>query len=269
MVPILKFQNSHGSLKHRDDFVSFVSKTLTLYAGPKVEKLFIHFLYDRPHRFRADDWIRFATERNVEELYLDINFGYNLHESIYYNSSLRILNTNGCGFLNQNRYNVSWTSLNVLSIGNIRLYNDIVKNMLSGCPNLEFLRFYCFYCDGYSSDLTGSSSSLKELVIEDFLGSKDTLIEFWGPNIHSFSIIGYTQGTRFKLITYDMPSLVDANLSFYVLPSIISTMLHGYETETSLLKELLAKFHYVQKLTIGPFCLQASLLTLNYFISFY
>ncbi|KAJ4703376.1 F-box family protein [Melia azedarach] len=261
-VPTLDFRRQSHMYAHQ--LVSCVNKTLSNYSTvSEVKKFLLRFKYRNSFSSQVEEWVRFATRRHVEELSLDLhggktpNFGesYCLSQSIYSCSSLRILNTLYCDF-QQPTGRVFWTKLKVLTLYYARLSNEIIVQVLSGSPVLEFLKLqYCdeikrlhivsssnlkklFLCLPFNR-LTVSSSNLKELVIDNVYPGA-SVIEISAPNINSISLLGYNSTTEYKLT--DISSLTEADLSFGVYQTYNRDMLNG----------VLEKLRHVQKLAIGP-----------------
>lgn len=217
------------------DCARFVDTTLKLYCtGPnyEVEKLFISFKYKYSCRSYVDNWICFALQRSVEELFLHFDGGvelsnsneHELAESILFNSSFRILDTINCR-IPKHCGSVSWTSRKVLFIASALLYDDVIEKILLGSPGLESLKLKHFIV---SSKLTVRSSSLTEFVADNVRGDTVTVMDISALNVYSLSLLGFIGEMRFNFID-DVSSLVEINLSFK-----LKIKTDGYEIHSNL-----------------------------------
>lgn len=166
------------------------------------------------------------TKNNVHHLtlaFVDMidREDYVLPEHFYANSSLKILELTNCEVAPVGI--VSWKSLTRLCLRGMRLSDDVMEGILSGCPSLEVLELidYCgFNC------LKVSSPSLRELVLSSFEDpcdeegdpfeedDEEAYLAISAPNLRTLTI-SYCFYT-WNVILEDVRSLVSADLSFYL-----------------------------------------------------
>uniref|UniRef100_A0A5B6YJ97 F-box domain-containing protein n=1 Tax=Davidia involucrata TaxID=16924 RepID=A0A5B6YJ97_DAVIN len=250
-VPNLNFSDPIFERHCIRSFVSFVDRTLTLCRQSKINKFTIHFGYEPRFAYNVNLWIRFATSCDVEEL--DINLFvmrdgirlYTLPKHLFTSSSLTKLGFWFCNVAPAGA--ISWKSLKNLSIWNVKLSEDVIENILSGSPALEFLKL-C-NCWGFNLlDIT--SASVRKFVIKGYYDpmneDDDSVLQISAPYLQSLNVDGGWYLKKFQLM--NMSSLVDVNLSFH---------LEQYEENENILKELLQILCDVNELTIGTWCLQA------------
>ncbi|GKV10147.1 hypothetical protein SLEP1_g21554 [Rubroshorea leprosula] len=233
-------------LDHPDKLFRIIHGTLIFYSSTKIKKFLLHFDY---HRLveeipksnmdsHIDLWVRFATERNAEELCLE--FGsendliviandsengdmakekghdrYTMPQFLYDYSSMTKLSSTGCDYMPKGQ--VSWRHLKVLTTGKAVLTNDNLQRILSGSPMLEGLKL-CDCWDITSVDVS-LSGSLKKLVIDGVCDpsafgwiEEYTMVEISGPNLKSLEILGSWQETKCRLL--NVSSLMDAHVNF-------------------------------------------------------
>uniref|UniRef100_A0A5B7A369 F-box domain-containing protein n=1 Tax=Davidia involucrata TaxID=16924 RepID=A0A5B7A369_DAVIN len=238
-------------------FFAFVDKTLILCSCTKIKKFVVHFDYYGSDA-DVDSWIRFASEKNVEDL--DLNFYgssdvYRLPQHLFSNSSLRKLKLSLCDF--EPSGVISWGSLKSLSLDNVDLSEDVIEKILSGCPLLEDLELSTF--SGFSR-LNVTSPNLRTLKLIghlDFDFDDDAWLEIWAPNLRSLEISGCFY---LKCRLVNVSSLVAANLSFWHSDPVFSTDDDEHEEFGNLLLELLESLRHVKELTIGTWCTQVLLI---------
>ncbi|GFZ03127.1 hypothetical protein Acr_15g0017350 [Actinidia rufa] len=242
-IPSLVFRYVYRDSYHSDDeydesdpmrdFVTFVEKTLTLCNCSKLKKLGVYFEYDSDYVCNVDLWACIAAGKGTEELhlefdseedFLDESDRYELPQLLYSNSSFRELRFSRCHVVPKGV--VAWNSLKKLSIGYVKLSDDVIQKILEGSPVLEILEFYFFY--GIKCLRVGNAN-LKKLVLRDIWEDiwEDTLsdeeqidnsdLEISGPNLQSLEILGHLKSCRVG----DVSSLVDATLNCDLLNLII------------------------------------------------
>ena len=87
-------------------------------------------------------WIKCAMSHNVENLSFQIwnqYYEYKLPDFFYNSSSFKQLNISAHTIVPL-ECNVSWTSLQTLSLSSFRLSDESMAKILSGCPVLEKLK---------------------------------------------------------------------------------------------------------------------------------
>lgn len=277
--PNLHFHNPWRT-SHSSEFVRFVDKTLIQCGGAKVDRFVVDFSYDLRFRTTLNLWIRFAVKNNVHELCLLLFSGllsyrhcycdhFLLPQHLYRNSILTKLSLSVCD-LNPKGC-ISWKSLKSLSMGCMKLSDDVMQKILLGSPVLQSLELYEFY--GIDK-LNITSPTVKNLVVRDYYGKiivieehsdeemdedepndeiRNLVLEIWGPNLHSLELLGSFSQNKCRLLNVE--SLVEANLNF----NLVKIGENYHEAYREMLSELLGKLHHVQTLTMGTWCIQVSL----------
>lgn len=163
------------------NFVAFVDKTLLLSNCSKVDKLEFDFQYKPCLASKVDLWARFAAVKGTEELHLlfhdeniyaDENRRYELPQHLFTNSLFRELNFRNCRV--NPKGNIGWKSLKKLSIGEVRLSNELLEKILLSSPVLEMLELYWY--EGFSR-LHVNNASLKKLILRSYQGPTPTYEE--------------------------------------------------------------------------------------------
>lgn len=181
-------------------------------------------------------------------------FGYGykctLLESLCTCSSLITLDVQNCGF---NNVVISWNSLKSIKLGYLRLTDDDMVKLLSGCPALETMELYSFI--GFHR-LEINSLKLKTLKLKDYVrvGGNGNDLEILAPYIQNLEISGEDLECRFV----DVSSVVNVKLIYSFLcikgiPSIyVKDCCHEYrQVVNTLVQDNLQKLCYATDLTIG------------------
>ncbi|XP_058198255.1 putative F-box protein At1g49610 [Rhododendron vialii] len=238
-----------------NEFVAFVDKTLSSSNG-KLKKLEVEFEYERRLASNVDWWTRFAAIIGVEELRLQLrplgievhdNERYELPQLLYGNSWFKELHFSWCRVIPKG--NVAWYFLKKLSIGDVKLSNDVIERILAGSPVLETLELH--FCEGFSR-LAVTNSCLKKLILRVCLDGNDSELEILAPYLLSLDISGcFWRSCRFMNVS----SLVDAvfNCSFAFLEG---DRANDYERCQNLVGGLLASLLHVKNLTLGTWALE-------------
>lgn len=131
--------------------------------------------------------------KNVENMWLDLGFcsvDYNIPHCFYINSSVKQLSIE----LRCNRmkiFSVSWTSLKKLSLRSVKLSDECIAKILSGCPILESLTLY-FDCLSDELRVLDLSKSLRLRTLEinrEFLAPE--LMKIVAPHINCIRLRNY------------------------------------------------------------------------------
>ncbi|XP_059659678.1 F-box protein At5g03100-like [Cornus florida] len=236
-------------------FISFVDKTLILCTSSTVRKFCLDFGYDRRFVPTVNVWVRFAMQKNVEELELTLynrcpGNRYKLPQYVYTNSALAKLSLSKCKIISYKA--VQWSSLRALTIKCTEVSNYAIGKILSGSPVLEFLELY--RCWLFDDRLNINSASLKKLVIRGyrnpFLEEEKEESVISAPKVLSLEIMGYIMRKKFRL--EKVSSLVEAKLNFEQDYS----RLDDYQANRDMLTGLLTSLQHVKDLTLGSFCIQ-------------
>ncbi|KAL4576855.1 hypothetical protein LXL04_012955 [Taraxacum kok-saghyz] len=197
-------------------------------------------------------WIRYAINRNVEELLLRFlcigrEVEFTIDQLLFISSCFTHLTLDDdCIFLSPTPA-ISWKNLRSLCISSLNIDQDVIENIVSNTPVLETLVLR--YCSGYSR-LDISSESIKNLVFSRYYVPEDILdediIEINAPNILSLTI--QSDMVLWKILLLDVSCLLEANLDHEKL---------GYrdtarkEKEEEMLKGLILNLRHVKELKIG------------------
>ncbi|KAH6756226.1 hypothetical protein C2S53_004325 [Perilla frutescens var. hirtella] len=214
---------------------NFINRALMLWKGTKILKFNVSFCNDFDESLSGDMdlWVRFATERKVEELY--IHFPYDDWEIIerdsppeypslylpprclYSCSSIRKLSLVGCNL--HILGNVHWDQLKSLTIRScfisenlINQVQNVIDQVVSGTPQLEI--FELSVHSEKHGNLSIRSSSLKKLSIKNICvieKDPDIMLMIWAPNLQALIISGPPYS---KCLLMDVPSLTDVTLDF-------------------------------------------------------
>lgn len=159
---------------------------------------------------------------------------------------------------------VKWSNLASLSLKYLKLTDNSMKKILSGCPNLECLKLKDFY--GITR-LEINNVKLREVTVEEYKGTKNApWLEIFAPHIQKLQLLGYCYEIRLR------PRNV-ASLVTVVITGEIRLYVHypdyddededadvdeeqELEEECSYLKELLHGFAHVENLELGTWCIQ-------------
>ncbi|KAK4729501.1 hypothetical protein R3W88_022489 [Solanum pinnatisectum] len=172
------------------------------------------------------------------------NSRYEFPQFAYKNKYLKSLDLRKCD-LNPSG-SINWSSLTSLSIASLNLKDGVLEKVLSGCPNLEDLELKNVL--GISR-LEVSSVKLTYLSIHDCQNENDDIqIEILAPHLKYLELFGYCN--KICLQPRNVASLV-STIIFLEFDEECNL-----EKECSYLKELLLGVGHVEKLELGPWCIQ-------------
>ncbi|KAH7861416.1 hypothetical protein Vadar_025849 [Vaccinium darrowii] len=195
----------------RSKELAFITQSLLLHKGPKVQKLNITFNYST-EALVLDSWIHFALTRNVNQLYLDFSrcnsyrSKYKLHDIVFSCSSLTVLALKSC--IIKLPVKVKLRSLKTLSFEKVKFDGGAISDMLSCCSILEDLSFANCHL-GNNPHLAIRNSGVKTLKIQGSPFSKKSKLEINAPFVVSFQLIGGLFSKHF--VTKRMGSLCRAS----------------------------------------------------------
>ncbi|KAL6990960.1 hypothetical protein U1Q18_009080 [Sarracenia purpurea var. burkii] len=194
------------------------------------------------------------------EYQLDENNRYALPQLLFVNSSLRELHFSFCSVVPTRV--VCWKSLKKLSIGWVKLSDDVIQKILVGSPVLEILELYHFY--GVNRlHITGAS--VKKLILEKGWPKMNySELEISMPNLQSLEILGAFGGLNCRLVDItslgafgglncrlvDVTSLVEVTLDFDL----------DYERHLNILRDLLESLVNVKNIKLGTRAIQVNAL---------
>ncbi|WMV40501.1 hypothetical protein MTR67_033886 [Solanum verrucosum] len=215
----------------------------------KIKKFSVVYDTRDPERFvkDVDLWVYFASKlANVEHFKLRCEDGYVFPQFAYKNTSWRKLDIQLCTNLNP-LANVDWSGVVSLSFRFIDWTDGVMEKVLSGCPNLECLKLYQFlgvHC------LEISNAKLRKLIIDNSeIDECDLSLEILAPYIQNLKFLGPCR----RIYLRNVASLVNVVLDF--------DFCFGKEDplqrkECTCLKELFHNVVHVEKLELGPRCIQ-------------
>ncbi|WMV27129.1 hypothetical protein MTR67_020514 [Solanum verrucosum] len=253
----------------RGNFISFVDYALDNSTCSKIKKFHLDFThlskYESQLEFVDDEllfpisrWLSTAVKKNVENVVL-LSDSYNyesidLPDTIYKCSTLITLDLTCCTF--KEEFSIDWKFLKTLKLNDIKLNDDIIVNILSGCPALEILEFSKFYGLRH---LEINSSNLKRLKFEDYLSyyddSDDPSLDIIAPNIQHLEISEDMYDLKCRLV--NVSSMVSAKLNFRMSCTSIAqgassvTCPDEHQVIRKLIQDYLQKLSNATELTIG------------------
>nr|POE82334.1 f-box/lrr-repeat protein [Quercus suber] len=135
---------------------------------------------------RVDRWIGFVVESNVEELILFFGgsrIRYPLPHSVLVAKSLTVLTLHSCK-LDSLRSDINLPSLKRLSLLSVYADDQIIQNLIFGCPMVEDMGISC--CRGIKClKIFGLAKVMKILVQNNHLDR----LELEAPNLRDLCII--------------------------------------------------------------------------------
>uniref|UniRef100_A0A2P2K592 F-box domain-containing protein n=1 Tax=Rhizophora mucronata TaxID=61149 RepID=A0A2P2K592_RHIMU len=185
-----KYYTMHSKfLKHKTSFLRGIDQFSCLYLGPRIDTFWVCFLLGYESASHIDKWIGFAIQMGAKNIDLDL-FGYK--DSERYNfpchllpqgerSHLKSLCVTSCLLRpspdNANRFN-SLTNLDLSGVNLEKIHLDCI---LSGCLNLERLKFQnCWLPQPFR--IHGSLCHLKTLI-----NTKHLRVHwYWCPFLHLY-----------------------------------------------------------------------------------
>ncbi|XP_048227974.1 F-box/LRR-repeat protein 25 isoform X2 [Ricinus communis] len=194
-------------------FSKFIHNTLVLNSCSKINKFSISprlssDKYMSEYQSQISLCMRFAIKKEAKVLTLDFhpsNQGYRLPQFFYSNDSVTEMTLSSCGFsLNAD---VNWRSLKVLCIQFAYLTNRVIKDILSGSPQLE--SFELHNCQGIGQ-LDIASKCLKRLVLDGIKWAPLDVLEISGPYLEKLEF-SHTWEFRGGILM-NLPSLSCATL---------------------------------------------------------
>ncbi|KAL4563324.1 hypothetical protein LXL04_027365 [Taraxacum kok-saghyz] len=231
-----------------------VDKTLTQCRQLKLEKFEVISTYDSRFESQINNSIRYAVNRNVEQLNLSLyttsELEFPLDQYFYINSCFTHLTLEGC-ILNPTGA-IIWKNLKKLWICSLKVNEDLIENILSGSPLLETLMID--RCYGYRLlDIT--SKSVKNLVFIGYNDPEDKdddladTIFISAPNISSLTICG--QLLLLKIVLLNVSSVVEANLDYKKMGH---WEIDRREEEDEMLKGFILHLSHIKELKFGHYC---------------
>ncbi|KAJ0231552.1 F-box domain-containing protein [Hirschfeldia incana] len=248
-IPYLSFPHINNSS------IESIHETLASYTAPKIMRFHLYVdsqtWEDSERSSHVDRLIKFAIAHNVEKLSLVLNAYYVFPDFFFSNSSLKQLIVDSRNI--SPKCNVSWTSLQTLSLRNSSL-DEYFTKLLSGSPMLESLILQS--CSLPCLDLS-ESPRVRRLDI-GFFSSSPRKCHIVAPHIHYLRLVDFTQ----KCTLVDVSSLTEADIeTIYFLPRFWCTQ-DDPSTDPSkdeyqvMMQTMLEKLQNVENLTVGLSFLQ-------------
>ncbi|KAL3620473.1 hypothetical protein CASFOL_035385 [Castilleja foliolosa] len=239
-LPKLTFSDYIWDVGKTRDFVSWVNRTIMLRSESYLKEFQVDFLYDECYALDVNAWVRFALKNNVKELSLGLHariYFYTPPRVLYSNSSLTYLWLQRCIVAPQLK--IEWSCLTRLAFEDVELHDDVIQEILLGCPVLRRLELR--HCWGFKR-LDVNSESLHGLMVYDSKDkSKIDLLEISAPCIRSLDLSFYPVEKKLQLI--NVQSLVTADIHFTVCDDSLEVV---YTT-----LELLQKLQHAEELILG------------------
>ncbi|PON68683.1 F-box domain containing protein [Trema orientale] len=173
----------------RKAFNKFVDKCL------KQREVGFVFGFAIPYRILTsaalDNWLSFAIRRNVEELDLRAKpkfkkfVDYCLPETVLNARSLTVLKLESLTL--DGSCSVNLPSLISLSLVDVKLHDEVLHNLLLGCPALN--KFLLKKCAGLLNTIISSSTLKFSEIVEDFIHYRAIKVE--GANLQSLIYDGF------------------------------------------------------------------------------
>ncbi|KAG5516776.1 hypothetical protein RHGRI_037502 [Rhododendron griersonianum] len=250
-ISTLAFKTKEIDLNGIHKFVAFVNRVLILCRCSNLKKFVLDFCFFRPEYFPEMDanlWIQFATQHNVEDLYLH-NQGFplvhRLPQILFTNSSLRIFSASNCVIVPGGE--ISWRSLKSLTMDDVVVSDGVIEKILTSCPILEFLKLSMF---SGPSRLSINSASLENVVIQHSM-SDQYVLEISAPKLLMLELMGDFERQKFQFA--NISSLVRVNLKF---SGRVCSDEYDQEKRRTQLIELLERLQHVNQLELWDWCIQ-------------
>ncbi|XP_057772030.1 F-box/FBD/LRR-repeat protein At5g56420-like [Salvia miltiorrhiza] len=262
-VPFLNFSDSPiGYEPDTTSIQDFVNRALILWRGSKILKFMIEFRSHHRHVFDDDlnVWVRWAKERQVEEIHLSI-IGwepYQLPDCLYSCSSLKVLVLS----LGDIRLwppidgNIKWDSLKSLTIDSdyFGLDPKFFNKALRGSPNLKVFNFTLYELYSEVGNVFIQSSSLKKLSIHKTFYQEDKELEIVTPNLETLEISGYPYR---RCVLSASSSLTDVTLRFHGNESLFAESFASWEHDFGeTLSQILPTIQHVERVKLSTPCIQ-------------
>ncbi|KAM5580792.1 F-box/LRR-repeat protein [Rosa sericea] len=188
-------------------FADFVDRALVLRSNSPIRSFRLSFLYYHRYSSHVDSWLRCAVTRfQARELHLDLYVEkkyqnevsldqmYDFPLSLLRNSRVEVLRLTRCDlWLPADMSAMNLFSLRTVFLERIDMTDQMVRDFISGCPNLEDLEFHN---SGGMENLKIRSEKLKRLALGYFYDcdSRNT-VEIDCPNLWflKFDCCSFTQ----------------------------------------------------------------------------
>ncbi|KAL6140075.1 hypothetical protein ACLB2K_058376 [Fragaria x ananassa] len=229
LVPSLNFSyelfplaaDSYPDTTQVQFFADFVNRILILRPDSHIHTFRLSFIFEDGYELHVNSWIRCAVTRlKARQLLIDffINESYHGRHSWYYEFDFSLLRygrvevlrfTNCFLSLKTNMSTMNLCSMRSIYFERVDLTDQMVRDLISGCPNLEQLELRsCVRL----KNLVIRSSRIKKLALGYDYGSESKeSIEIECPNLCSLS---FSNCSSAQFVLNDAPALVEFRVVF-------------------------------------------------------
>ncbi|KAM7478333.1 hypothetical protein LguiA_026546 [Lonicera macranthoides] len=180
----------------RADYVSWVNQILRSHQGATINTFKLHFDLDLSYRSDVDSWIKFAIQKRVQRLEVNLERVFVTSKNCYLFPSQYLDNSKLSGLVS-------------LNLNFVDVTEEVVEYFLSNCPFLEVLR------------ITSSPSLLSAKVIATSQRLKCLEI------LHCHHM-KYLEISALNLTSLTFSGEMDATLCFKSVPNLASLSLGGF-----------------------------------------
>ncbi|KAL5993058.1 hypothetical protein ACLOJK_013978 [Asimina triloba] len=233
--------------------IPIIERCLDLHKSKTVEKFQIHFCPGPKHSPLLNKWIRFAVDKNVQELHLELatggeedgdgddDFGYALPSFLFRSQSITVLKLHCCVLNPSLKSFTGLKHLKTLNLVQVRVGDKALSRILSKCVFLETLCIWA--CHRLRNPkIRGADLKLRKLLV---LGCRGLCsMEISAPNLVLFE---YDANNFPKFNFKDVGSLKEVGL-FLTDPGHMR-VLEGW-------RKFLADISHVVVLNVGGWLLQ-------------
>ncbi|WMV15015.1 hypothetical protein MTR67_008400 [Solanum verrucosum] len=219
-----EFSHSDSSMLHK--FISLTDNVLPLLSSSSIKKCSLNFMFEHVDDVSyfpvIDKWLEFAVNKKVEGLCLNISYDtdaiehdqpYSLPEVFCSSSSILKLKCQNCRILDDCVLN--WISLKSLTLENLLIRDEHIKQIMSNCHQLESFNLFGF-CGFNRLHMTSPKCKRLKLIdhyhpIGDWYSFEgDCCFEVVAPYVEHLTISGDFDYTEIEL--KDLSSLDHAKL---------------------------------------------------------
>ncbi|PRQ52915.1 putative F-box domain, leucine-rich repeat domain, L domain-containing protein [Rosa chinensis] len=231
-------------------FAHFIDRALILRPDSPIQTFRLSFIFHQGYHVHVDSWIRCAVTRlKARQLHLDFfiddnyhdgdTWLYDFHLSLLRHGCVEVLRLTRCFVtLPANMSAMNLCSLRSIFIERIDLTDQMVRDLISGCPNLEDLELRS--CVGLKN-LNICSNRIKKLALGyDYDSESKQSIEIDCPNLCSLS---FSDCSSAQFVLKEAPALVEFRVDFACLTD-------KYFDLWSKIVRLLEKAPHVEKLDV-------------------
>lgn len=171
-------------------YLQWVDEIVSSHKSPTLDEFRVRFDIDRESKISIDSWVRFAMEKRVKKLTIDLSTPRGDRRITCYKYPSASLCCN---------------SLTSLELAAVDICGEVLESFLCSCPALEYLSVaHSEMLKGLK--VAGPSLNLKYLTINYCLEIKE--LEISAPNLVSFCYLG----PRIRVQYENVPKLVEISL---------------------------------------------------------